>query len=349
MVITPHNPEANDEGFPFPVCRYSSFDMGERLGYRVGNFVDPKILHRLYKENFDLMHIHSPFASSVMVALSLLGRRKVPVVVTYHTKFDYDIRKRIPTKALQQVGLKFLLHNLNQADEVWVVTDAAAQSLRDIGYKKPYRVMENGTDFEKGRAAKEKVEAIRKKHELDKVDFTFLFVGRMMWYKNVRIILNALALCKDINFRMIFVGDGADREKIEEYAARCGLGNKTVFTGAVHDREEVRAYFSASDMFLFPSTYDTSGLVVKEAAACSLPSLLVRGSCAAEGITDGENGYLCEENAQDMAHVLKTVCKDREKMKQVGERACDTVYLSWEDSVAKAYNRYEEILENWKG
>jgi 1,2-diacylglycerol 3-alpha-glucosyltransferase len=348
MVITPNFPGADDGKYNFPVYRYPSFDMGKRLGYRVGNFLDPKVLRFLNKQNFDLMHIHSPFASSVIVALSLLGRRKVPVVVTYHTKFDYDIRKRIPTKPMQNVAIKFLLHNLNKADEVWVPTDASAQSLREIGYEKPYKVMENGTDFSKGKADASVQRELINKCETEKADFVFLFVGRMMWYKNVKLILDSLALCPEINFKMIFVGDGADRADIEKYTAEIGLSQKTKFVGAVSDRELVRGYFSIADLFLFPSVYDTSGLVVKEAAACSLASLLVRCSCAAEGVIDNDNGFLCEENAEDMARVIKEACADRKKMEYVGKNAEQTVYLSWEDAVARAYSRYEKILNDFK-
>ena len=72
----------------------------------------------------------------------------------------------------------------------------------------------------------------------------------------------------------------------------------------MHDREIVRAWYTRADLLLFPSTFDTNGLVVREAAACGLGSLLVRGSCAAEGITDGRNGILIEENAASLAAVL---------------------------------------------
>lgn len=96
------------------------------------------------------MHVHAPFASSVLVS-NINHRPKVPVVLTYHTKFDIDISKRIALHGFRKIAMRFLLENINAADEIWVVTEGCAQSLRDIGYKGSYMVMENGTDFRYGR------------------------------------------------------------------------------------------------------------------------------------------------------------------------------------------------------
>ena len=85
------------------------------------------------------------------------------------------------------------------------------------------------------------------------------------------------------------------------------------------DRDELRAFYSRADAFLFPSTFDTNGLVVREAAACGCPSLLIAGSCAAEGIEEGVTGYLSEENASAYAKALERMLSDPEKMRQVGE------------------------------
>ena len=91
-------------------------------------------------------------------------------------------------------------------------------------------------------------------------------------------------------------------------------------------------------MFLFPSSYDTNGLVVREAAACDLAAVLIDGSCAAEGVTDGVDGFLIDENAGSMAAKLQEICKQPECMAQVGCQAGDRLYLSWGD--ADGYSLY---------
>ena len=98
-------------------------------------------------------------------------------------------------------------------------------------------------------------------------------------------------------------------------------------------------------MFLFPSTYDTNGIVVREAAACGLASVLISGSCAAEGITHGRNGYLCEETGESIAALLSEIAGSPERMHEVGQNAMDEIYISWEESVMQALDRYQTVLE----
>ena len=119
------------------------------------------------------------------------------------------------------------------------------------------------------------------------------------------------------------------------------------FVGAVRDRELLRSFYTRADLFLFPSTYDTSGLVVKEAAACSTPSLLIKDSCASEGIVDRVNGFLCEENVIDCANTIISTTKYPSFTRKVGENASESVYLSWFDAVGFAWKRYEEVLSVW--
>ncbi len=103
-----------------------------------------------------------------------------------------------------------------------------------------------------------------------------------------------------------------------------------------------------TDLFLLPSVFDNNPLVVKEAAACRTASVLVEDSSSAEGVIDGQNGIIISENAEDMTRVLTALHSDREKIRQLGERAAEDLYISWEDSVARAAARYQVVLENHK-
>ena len=106
---------------------------------------------------------------------------------------------------------------------------------------------------------------------------------------------------------MLVVGSGPDEEELKEMTQNLLLTDKVIFTGPIRDREVLRAVNTRADLFLFPSTYDTNGIVVREAAACGLASVLIKGSCAAEGITHARNGYLIEETAESMAKLLTEI------------------------------------------
>ncbi|MBE6018091.1 MAG: glycosyltransferase family 4 protein, partial [Lachnospiraceae bacterium] len=243
-----------------------------------------------------------------------------------------------------------LIQNVRACDEIWTVSRGAGENLRSLGYEGSYIVMENGVDLPRGRAAEAEIEKAVSEYNLPADVPVYLFVGRLMWYKGIRIILEALAKLKKqgSSFRMVFIGDGQDRQEISEYVAEKGLGKVCYFTGALSDRETLRAWYSRADLFLFPSTFDTNGLVVREAAACSLPSVLIEGSCAAEGVTDGRNGFLIKENAASMLAKLQELTERPETVKKVGECAAEELYLSWEESVGRAAARYETVLENFR-
>ncbi len=349
IVVMPRYENAFDD-YPFQVIRYDSVGTPNQMSYRAGNPFDFKTIKRLRKQRFDLIHIHSPFVSSILANM-LVRKKEIPIVVTYHTKFDLDFEERFDIPLFRKIALSFVLGNIKAADEVWAVSKGAGESLRQIGYTGQYYVMENGTDFVRGITPQQEQDALFcGQYGVAPEELVFVYVGRMMWYKNIKLIIDTLALAtaRGLSYRVFFVGDGLELEEIKQYAEQAGISSWSVFTGAVSDREELRKYYSRADLFLFPSTFDTSGLVVKEAAACDCPSLLTRGSCAAEDVEDGINGYLAEENPESMCSRLVQAVADREQLRKAGKAAGEQIYLSWDDAVAKAYARYEMLVAQWR-
>ena len=348
-VATPSYPGADDESFEFPVIRYSSLNTTRKFGYRLGYPFGKKAVNAIKASNPLLLHSHCPF-SSTLLARMVQQEVDAPIVFTYHTKFDIEINKAVEMNFLRKTAKKFLVDNISACDEVWVVSKGAGDNLKSLGYQGDCVVMENGVDLKKGLASPELVAELRQKHALPADVPVFLFVGRLMWYKGARIILDGLKMIANDgkDFRMVFVGDSVERPEIEQYAKTLGIQEKCIFVGAVHNREIIRGYFTLSDLFLFPSSFDTNGIVVREAAACGKASVLLRENCASEGIEDGKTGLLIEETGESMAKCLSFACENREKLKVLGQTAMDEIYISWEDAVEKATKRYELVVENFK-
>jgi len=345
VVVVPRYPGEQDD-YPFPVVRYPSVKTPITSDYRMGLPV-PGIVRDIKKHHVDIIHCHCPFVSSV-IAKPLRQSTGAPVVFTYHTKYDIDIANSFDSELVQTVAKKLVITNIEWCDEVWAVSRGAGENLRSMGYQGEYRVMENGVDFSKGPAGPGSCYLISVEHSLPPDLPVFLFVGRMMWYKGIRLILDGLLKAKasGARFKMIFVGGGEDFDEITHLAYTHGLKNDCIFTGPVKDREKLRAYFSRADMFLFPSTFDTSGIAVREAAACGLAGVLVRGSSVAEPVTDGRNAVLIDEDSNSLAWAVINLSKNRGRMKSLGRQAMDDLYLPWDTAVNNAYERYEEILAN---
>jgi glycosyltransferase involved in cell wall biosynthesis len=349
IVATPDVPGADDSGYAFPVIRYPSIDTRPLVGYVAGIPFSSELSARLDQENAALLHSHCPVSSTIL-ARELREMLNIPLVLTYHTKFDIDIENAIRGRLLQEEAVRIIVRNISACDEVWVVSRGAGENLRSLGYEGDLTLMPNGVDVPRGRVGEEEIERVTGAYDLPEGLPVYLFVGRLMWYKGIRIILEALAKLQasGADFRMVFVGSGGDEAEIKALTEKLGLTGNVLFTGAIHDRSEIRAWYCRADLFLFPSTFDTNGLVVREAAACSLPSVLIRRSCAAEGVTDGKDSWLIEENADSLFAKLTELSADRDAMRRAGEKASEDLYLSWADAVSNAYERYETVIDNYR-
>lgn len=349
-VGTPEYPGARYDQYPYQVIPYPSLDTTALMsGYRAGLPFSGKAVEELAGFEPDVIHSHCPVASTILARL-LREQTGSPVVFTYHTKFDIDIHRAVKLPPVAEETIRAMVANIEACDEVWVVSQGAGENLKSLGYTGDYRVMNNGVDFARGRVDEAAVAQVTAGYDLPAGVPVLLFVGRLMTYKGLPLILDALKLVMDAgqDFRMVFIGKGPDKEKMEEKARALGLDRKCIFVGPVYDRDALRAWNTRADLFLFPSTFDTNGLVVREAAACGLGCVLIRGSCAAEGISDGRNGFLIDESPEAMAALLQKVCKDLPMLHQVGQHAMDEIYLSWQSAVDEAYDRYGAILERRK-
>ena len=366
VVGTPKYPDVSYDGYPYRVVPYPSFDTTDFIsGYRTGNPLAIREIAQMAEFKPDIIHTHCPAASAIMARI-LRKETGAPVIFTYHTKFDVDIARAVGDGFLKKETIKAMISNIEACDEVWVVSKGAGDNLRSLGYEGELRVMNNGVDFPKGRVDAEKVKAVTSGFDLPEGVPVFLFVGRIMKYKGLPIIVDAMKILseKGCDYRCVFVGGGADAGEMQDKVKELGITldvvdensklshfegsekyGKIIFTGPEHDREKLRAWNTRADLFLFPSVYDTNVIVVREAAACGLASVLIKDSCAAEGVEHGRNGFMIEENAQSMAELLLEVSGDLPHLYEVGQHAMDEIYLSWEDAVKMAHARYAEIHE----
>jgi glycosyltransferase involved in cell wall biosynthesis len=201
----------------------------------------------------------------------------IPIVFTYHTKFDVDLSNALNGELIRKAAIRLLWDNIKACDEVWVVSRGAGENLRSLGYKGELSGYGKRCDIQKGRVGKELLKPREAYFDCPRLPL-FLFVGRIMWYKGLRLILDGLASLKVVGgakFKMVFIGDGADKDEVVRYAEQFLLAETVYFTGAIHDGRYCGPGIRLQTCCCSRQTYDTNGLVVREAAACSLPSLLI--------------------------------------------------------------------------
>lgn len=347
-VVTPYAP-GEHVCVPYPVYYYASIPVPMRKPYRFGMpGFDPKIMSQLKHIPFEIVHAHSPFSAGIL-ALQVAHKRHVPLVATFHSKFKQDFQQSLHLTPLVNVGVWCVTQFFNRADAVWVPQASVEPVLREYGYKGEVTVVENGNDFV---SPKEEVEHLREKTRealgLKEGEMMFLFVGQHIWEKNIGFVLQALTKIKDQPFKFFTIGTGYAEQRIRQEIVEYGIEDKVTLLGSVYDRNLLKGYYAAADLFLFPSLYDNAPLVIREAAAMHTPAVMLAGSTAAEVIQDQYNGFLCANDNNTFSQLLTYLVNHPQEVKRVGERASVTLTRSWDDIVIEVLERYKEIEVKYK-
>ncbi len=347
-VVTPWNPVR--EKYPYPVTRFFSLPIPNRHPYRYGYpKLDPFIWRKLRKTSFDLVHAHCPFSTGRLAAY-VKRKQGVPLVGTFHSKYRSDLEHSFShTPWMVEIIMKRILDFFNACDEVWIPQAEVEPTVREYGYKGPLEVVENGIDFadmSDGEVAEARKEA-RRRLGVRENTLSLLFVGQHILEKGIEVIVRALSLLPEgLDFRMDFVGAGYAARQMENLVAELGLTGKVKFNGIVAKREQLRDFYAASDLFLFPSFYDNAPLVVREAAALGSPAILLKGSTASEVIEEGVNGFLTERTPQAYADMILALAADRDRIGRVGHEARHSIVRSWQDVVGEVADRYRVLLKS---
>ena len=300
------------------------------------------------KINFDLIHAHAPFTLG-RYAQKLAKEQDIPLVATFHTLYKDDFIAVLGSKRIANLLMKIIIARFEKADEVWTPSLWSKKRLQEYGFSGDIVVVPNGTDFTLP-TDEEYREYQERGREIAGVDSTtplLLYTGQINEKKNLHLILESLLLAhkKGINFKMVFVGDGADLIKFRLFVKTHHLDDKITFMGRIGDREVIKALMAAAILFPFPSQYDVSPLVLREAAAFSLPLLNTKDSATAFVTTDGVDGFITENSFDAYSKALIELIENPNLCKKVGEAARQNLYISWQDVISEVSERYANLIE----
>ena len=323
-------------GFKIPVINYC-------IAFPDLDFAAKKKIHDM---RIDICHAHSPFGMGGF-AHKTAKKRDIPVVATFHSKYYDDFLKVTHSKLIANLAVRRVVNFYNSVDEVWACSKSTANTLREYGYKGEIGVMPNGTDMTFPANPEELVLNTNRKFALQNEERVILFVGQHIWQKNIKLIIESLRLLKNNNFKfkMVMVGTGYNEAAIKKLVNDMELMNNFIFTGPISDRDALCGLYLRADLFLFPSVYDNAPLVVREAAVNGLPSLLIKGSNAAEIVTDDYNGFLAEESPEAVAKRVVEIFSNKEFLIKTGQTAKETIPVPWSKIVGEAKMRYKEIIK----
>jgi len=347
-VLVPKFPKYKDDA-PFPVHRVKSMPAQENYRCALPMFDrKAKKLLKNKEEPFDIVHAHSPFMLANH-AINSARRKKVPTVITLHTRFHEDYERLLPFKFLRKFMIWYTMRAFKKAYRVICVSDGTVDTLHDYGYKGDATVIRNGTDLVYPKNAEELKQRVLKESGLEGKKNIFLSVGRIVENKRLDLALNATKILSDkgYEFTYVIVGSGSHEEKLKKRVEELGLTDKVVFTGKIMDRELLSGYYLISDLFIFPSTFDTASLAPLEAAALKLPTLMTKGCSTAETIVDDRNGFLAEDDYKAWADRIEQIISAPERLPEIRENAHKEVYRSWDDVVEELRGFYAKVIEDY--
>lgn len=340
----------DDSRLPYDVFRTSS------LKFPVAEYsiptpkFDTKLKEFLTDKNVDILHAHSPFYEGTF-ASSFAKKLGVPTVATFHSKYYDDVVNITGSKLIARLITNKIVRFYHSVDSVWTVSQGAADTLRSYGYAGEITVMPNGTSFHAPENREELRARAAAEFSIPQDKRLLLFVGHLIKHKNLKLVLDTFRMLNDRSdeYRLIVVGDGYDEREIKKYAEEQHFSEGFVrFLGKISNRELLLGVYLNADLFFFPSVYDTSGLVVREAAAMGVPSLLTEGSNAAEAVRQDVSGFIAAENKVAMYGEIVRIFETPGLLKRAGEGARREIARTWEELIPSVYEGYAEVIERYR-
>lgn len=342
-VVAPMYDTGFQGGFPFELVEYVGSSVPGMKQYKVGEAIlDAHYRRRIRMIELDVIHAHSPFTAG-SEALRLAAVRKLPLVATFHSKYYDDFLKATRSESIAKMGVKLVVSFYNRCDEVWAVGSNTAEVLRKYGYEGEICVMPNGATMRT--VSRGDVEEVSRRWRLGEEPLIF-FAGQMDWKKNILTVLEGCAEMKKQGqpFRLLLAGQGMDLAAISQKIRDLNIQDRTEMIGHITDSSLLDALYARASVFAFPSLYDAAPMVVREAAVMGTPSIMVRGSTAAEVIRHGENGLLCENDPKDLARVMMEALKNPAGLEAIGQKARETIPVPWEKVLETAVEHYERLV-----
>ena len=342
-VVAPMYDTGFQGGFPYQLVEFIASSVPGMKQYRVGEaMLDAHYRKRIRMIDLDIVHAHSPFTAG-SEALRLAAVRKLPLVATFHSKYYDDFLKATKSESMAKVATKFVVNFYNRCDEVWAVGSNTADVLRSYGFEGEIQVMPNGATLRTVHPSD--VAEVSRRFRLGE-DPLILFVGQMDWKKNILTVLEACAELKKQGkkFHLLLAGQGIDMNNISQKISELNIQDRSQMLGHITDSSLLDGLYARASVFAFPSLYDAAPMVVREAAVMGTPSVMVRGSTAAEIIRDGENGFLCENDPADLARVIGRILADPAMGDRAGRAAKETIPVPWSKVMETVVARYERLV-----
>jgi glycosyltransferase involved in cell wall biosynthesis len=231
---------------------------------------------------------------------------------------------------------------------------APSAGMRDVltsfGVDAPIDVVPNGLDIRPFRQVSEKMD--RAQFGFNPEDVLLIFVGRLGPEKNLSFLLRSFSGAAKAydHIGLILVGDGPERDNLQDQVRYMKIDNRVCFTGMV-PYEQLPGYLSMADAFVTASVTEVHPFTVIEAMAAGLPVLGIQSPGVGDSIEDGVTGFIAEEEdlATFTARMVRLVT-DHQQRHDMGRRAQQAAEnYAIERTTQMMLERYQAVIQKASG
>lgn len=343
-IFAPAYPAAEEEEGVF---RFLSLPAVVQKDFRLAIPLSRKLIPVLKSLELDIIHTHTPF---LMGILARYGARKlgIPLVFTFHTLYDKYLHYLPVAGGMITPFLNYYLREYCNSCNLLIAPSAYVErELQSLGINVPVVNVSTGIDLTPFKNNdEEELNHLRKIYKIAEEEKILIFVSRLGEEKNPLFLLQAYhRLIDKYRFRprLIIVGDGPEREKMESYCQKKGFLEQVIFTGK-KKYEEVVKFYKMSTLFVFPSKTETQGLVTLEDMAGGLPVVAVNAAGSSAMVEHGVDGFLVEEDVDEFARAIYRILTDEmiyNKMKKNALKKAEE--LSIEKMAGRLLAAYKKI------
>ena len=298
---------------------------------------------------YDVLHSH--YWLSGVAGATLQRRWRVPHVSMFHTLGEVKSRSRM-TELEPAARIDAERDIAREADRIVVASrDEQELLVRHYGADAGHiAVVPCGVNLDLFQPIDK--EDAREQLGLRDDDRILLFVGRIEPLKGVDILLGAAAQVEAESdcFVLIIGGDSAAQDgemaHLRLLASELGISERVNFLGAV-DHEKLPLFYSAADVCVVPSFYESFGLVALEAMACGTPVVASRVGGLTATVRDGETGYLIPWRCPEpFAERIELLLGNEELRRAFGRTAREAVErFRWANVAEQVIGVYRELIE----
>jgi glycosyltransferase involved in cell wall biosynthesis len=244
----------------------------------------------------DVVHAHHPFLSGSL-ALRYCRPRGIPIAFTNHTRYDLYAQAYLPVLA-DVIGETTMATYLPVFCRHCDLVIAPSAGMRDVlvrfGVDSPVEVVPNGVDLRPFRQPVNPLQ--RSDYGFTAEDVILIYVGRLGPEKNLSFLLRSFAGAYQAfdHISLFIVGDGPEREILQDNIHHAHLENRVHFTGLA-PYDQLPRYLAMADAFVTASVTEVHPLSVIEAMASGLPVLGIQSPGVGDTVEDGVTGLLAPE------------------------------------------------------